>query len=124
MASLEEIRGNRLHKLELLKKAGMEVYPAKVQATDGNHNSLTYKWEVMEECTDLKAGGDIESKPKSLPGLVRTAEDGKIVLKTPSRPGAYRLFAYIFDGKGHAAHVNIPFYVDPPAVTDAETANQ
>jgi len=101
-----------------------EAYAASVEASDCNHNALTYRWDVMEECTDLKAGGDIESKPRSLPGLVRTAEGGKIVLKAPSRPGAYRLFAYIFDGKGHAAHVNIPFYVDPPAVTSAETANQ
>ena len=30
MASLEEIKANRLNKLELLKKAGMEVYPSKV----------------------------------------------------------------------------------------------
>jgi lysyl-tRNA synthetase class 2 len=30
MASLEEIRATRLHKLELLKKAGMEAYPSKV----------------------------------------------------------------------------------------------
>lgn len=30
MASLEELRATRLHKLDLLKKAGMEAYPAKV----------------------------------------------------------------------------------------------
>ncbi|MFA6295316.1 MAG: lysine--tRNA ligase [Candidatus Paceibacterota bacterium] len=30
MSSLEEIRTTRLHKVELLKKAGMEAYPAKV----------------------------------------------------------------------------------------------
>ncbi len=33
MASLEEIRAARLHKLELLKKAGMEAYPSKVPRT-------------------------------------------------------------------------------------------
>jgi lysyl-tRNA synthetase class 2 len=33
MASLEEIRTTRLHKLELLKKAGMEAYPSKVPRT-------------------------------------------------------------------------------------------
>ena len=30
MASLEELRQTRLHKLELLKKAGMEAYPVSV----------------------------------------------------------------------------------------------
>ena len=33
MASLEEIRAARLHKLELLKKAGMDAYPSKVPRT-------------------------------------------------------------------------------------------
>ena len=101
-----------------------ETYPARVQASDYNHNSLSYRWEVMEECTELKTGGDLERKPRSLPGLVQTAGDGAIVLKAPRRPGAYRLFTYIFDGKGHAAHVNIPFYVDPATGNATATANQ
>ena len=33
MASLEELRTTRLHKLELLKKAGMDPYPARVPRT-------------------------------------------------------------------------------------------
>lgn len=33
MASLAELKATRLHKLELLKKAGMEAYPAKVPRT-------------------------------------------------------------------------------------------
>jgi hypothetical protein len=89
-----------------------ESYPAKIQASDYSRNPLTYTWEVMEESTDLKTGGDFETKPKSLPGLVQNVKEGEIILKAPSKPGAYRLFAYVFDGKGHAAHVNIPFYVD------------
>ena len=95
-----------------------------MQASDYNHNSLTYKWEVMEESTDLKTGGDYETRPHNLPGLVQNAENGEIVLKAPSKPGAYRLFTYIYDGKGHAAHVNIPFYVDAPAENVVKIADQ
>ena len=36
----------------------------------------------------------------------------KLLSKPPTQPGAYRLYTYVFDGKGHAAHANIPFYVD------------
>ena len=89
-----------------------QSYPAKVQASDPDQDPLRFKWEVMEESTDLKWGGDTESKPKSLPDCIAKPRRNEIVLKAPAKPGAYRLFAYVFDGKGHAAHVNIPFYVD------------
>lgn len=93
------------------------TYPAKVLATDDAGNPLKFTWEVMEESADLKTGGDFETKPQSLPGLVQTTQDGEILLKAPAKPGAYRLFAYVFDGHGHAAHVNIPFYADQNQVS-------
>lgn len=89
-----------------------ESYPAKVSAIPQGADSLAYTWEVLEESRDLKTGGDSESKPRKITGLVSPKENGEIVLEAPSQPGAYRLFAYVFDGKGHAAHVNIPFFVD------------
>jgi len=89
-----------------------QTYPAKVQVSDEDNNPLSFVWEVMPESTDLKTGGDFESRPRSLPGLIQTDGGNEITLKAPAKPGAYRLFAYVFDGKGHAAHVNIPFYLD------------
>jgi hypothetical protein len=50
-----------------------------------------------------------------VPGLIADPKLNDISLRAPNKPGAYRLFAYVFDGKGHAAHVNIPFYVDESA---------
>jgi hypothetical protein len=93
-------------------KAG-QSYDAKVQVQDPDGDALTYTWEIMEESTDLKTGGDLESKPKTLKGLIDNPKRSDIRLKAPSARGAYRLFTYAFDGKGHAAHANIPFYVDP-----------
>ncbi|HWW02844.1 MAG TPA: glycoside hydrolase family 2 TIM barrel-domain containing protein [Candidatus Acidoferrum sp.] len=89
-----------------------QSYPAKVLASDPDRDPLRFAWEVMEESTDLKWGGDTESKPKSLPDCIAKPNRSEIVMKAPAKPGAYRLFAYVLDGKGHAAHVNIPFYVD------------
>jgi hypothetical protein len=91
-----------------------QIYRAKVEATDSNQPALTYSWELLEESTDLKTGGDSETKPRSLPNLIMSGQGDEIKVKSPSKPGAYRLFAYVFDGIGHAAHVNIPFYVDSP----------
>jgi hypothetical protein len=33
------------------------------------------------------------------------------------------MFAYIRDGHGHAAHVNIPFYVDATNVMEAKSTS-
>jgi hypothetical protein len=89
-----------------------QTYAAKVQASDPDQDPLTYLWEVMEESTERKIGGDVESIPRKVPGLIAEANKSEITFKAPEKAGAYRLFAYIFDGKGHAAHANIPFYVD------------
>jgi hypothetical protein len=66
----------------------------------------------MDESTDLKTGGDWEATPKSHPDLILSPQGRDITLKAPAQRGAYRLFVYAFDGKGHAAHANIPFFVD------------
>jgi len=103
-----------------------QSYAARVQATDDNPKALTFVWDVMAESTDLQTGGDFESKPQSLPDLIQAASDNAITLKAPAKPGAYRLFAYVYDGKGHAAHVNIPFYVDqagPASLIQARQAS-
>jgi len=101
-----------------------QTYVAKVQASDPDQNPLTYFWDVMEESKEHKVGGDVESKPRKLSGLIDDPKRSEIALKPPTQPGAYRLYAYVFDGKGHAAHANIPFYVDPPTENSAKTANQ
>ena len=92
-------------------KAG-QTYTAKTAASDPDQNPLTYRWEVMAESTERKIGGDAESKPAPVPGLIAAPAVSEISLQAPNQAGAYRLFVYAFDGHGHAAHANIPFYVD------------
>jgi len=94
-------------------KAG-QTYEARVQASDADQDPLTYAWEIMEESQERKVGGDAESKPNRVPGLITDAGKSQITFKAPLKRGPYRLFAYVFDGHGHAGHVNIPFYVEAP----------
>jgi hypothetical protein len=89
-----------------------KTYTAKVSASIQDHDVLTYHWEVMHESTETKVGGDAESKPAPLPGLIADSATSEISLNAPDKPGPYRLFTYVIDGHGHAAHANIPFYVD------------
>ncbi len=92
-------------------QAGQQVM-AKLIADDPDHDALRYAWEVTEESRDLKTGGDKEARPPALPGLIHYPLRAEITLTAPSKPGAYRLFGYAYDGKGAAAHVNLPFWVD------------
>ena len=101
-----------------------QTYPAKVAASDPEGDALTYRWEVMEESTETKIGGDAESKPAHVAGVIDDPARSEISLKAPAKPGAYRLFAYVFDGQGHAAHVNIPFHVDDAPKTQQAAVGQ
>ena len=91
-----------------------QSYAAKIRATDPEINSLTYSWEVMKESRERKIGGDVESVPEQVKTEITDPQKSDITLKAPQEPGAYRLYVYALDGKGHAAYANIPFYVSSP----------
>lgn len=45
-------------------------------------------------------------------GVEHLAEKGQVVIRTPSQPGNYRLFAIVRDGKGAASAENLCFRVE------------
>jgi hypothetical protein len=92
-----------------------QSYAAKVLAQSPANAPLTYAWEVMEESGAQSTGGDFESTPKRLSGWVSPGAAGAAQVKAPAKSGAYRLFVYVRDGHGQAAHANLPFYVDDSA---------
>ena len=92
-------------------RAGQE-YAASVVARDLDGDSLVFDWRVMEESTATQTGGDVEEIPPELTGLIAESGLAEIRLRAPDEPGAYRLFVYVGDGRGAAAHANIPFFVD------------
>ncbi len=91
--------------------AGAE-YEATIRAADPDGDPLTYRWEIMRESEATQEGGDLEEVPERIDGLVSNAGSGTVRVTAPPEPGAYRLFAYVYDGKGNAGHANIPFYVE------------
>jgi len=122
--ALEEMQlDGKLASENIHLKAGQR-YTAAVRASDPDHDKLSYRWEVLEESKDLKWGGDFETKPKTVPECIDRPGQSEIVMKAPAKLGAYRLFAYVFDGRGHAAHANIPFYVDGAGLSAAKLADQ
>jgi hypothetical protein len=87
------------------------AYPARVVATDPDGDELTYLWEVREESRAATEGGDDEEEPRLITGVIDRPTAAEITLTAPREPGAYRLFVYVFDGRGSAGHANIPFHV-------------
>jgi hypothetical protein len=86
-------------------------YKASVVISDHDGDDIEYVWDVMPESTDLGEGGDFESTPESMPQLIH-GKGTVIELEAPANSGAYRIFIYANDGRGHTAHANIPFYVN------------
>ena len=88
------------------------TYSSTTTVTDPEGDELTYSWEIKAESEDLGDGGDLESVPESIAGLIPEEDNtANIEFKTPATEGAYRLFVTIADGNNHVAHANIPFYV-------------
>ncbi len=90
-----------------------EEHTVEVIASDADADPLTYEWMVQDESRDRKVGGDDESIPPIHPECIVRISGPKAVLRLPVRPGAYRLFVYVRDGKGGGCSENVPFYVQP-----------
>ncbi len=89
--------------------AAGNTYTATVTAGDPEGDTLTYIWEVLEEPTDLGEFGSAEKRPGRSGPAVTTTDNSYTM--PGQKPGRYILFAYVFDGNGHAATANVPFKV-------------
>jgi hypothetical protein len=56
-------------------------------------------------------GGDGERAPPVFPEAIGKADTKGLELTMPKGVGTYRLFAYVYDGKGGAAVANVPVRV-------------
>lgn len=88
-----------------------DSYEATINAVDPDNDTLKFRWEVRKESTATEVGGDLEAVPEVVEGLIENTTAQTIRLTAPATPGAYRLYVYVYDGKGNAAHANFPFFV-------------
>lgn len=87
------------------------VHTVKLAVEDPDGDPLTIRWEVRSESSDRREGGDREAEPIAHPEAFMEARGTQFTFRAPALQGGYRVFAYVYDGKGNAATANVPFFV-------------
>lgn len=90
--------------------SGQESF-AEVFVVDPDGDSLVYKWTIMKEVNVRSKGGAFEKEPETIDIKVLENRGKSIRFLAPEQEGDYRLFAYVYDGKGKVGNANVPFYV-------------
>ncbi len=104
------MNGKKTYSSVYVKPGGKVEF--EMNSSDPDNDPLKYRYEILPESTDIKSGGDKESRPEPVAVVAKDGSTkGKLVFKAPRKVGAYRLFTYIYDGNGNAATANFPFYV-------------
>lgn len=94
---------------------GSEIQ-VQVAATDPEKDSLRYEWVLLKEVQTRSQGGSFEAEPDAVPLQTKNKNaadytEGKLIFTAPTTEGDYRIFAYVYDGKGKVGNANFPFYV-------------
>lgn len=80
---------------------------------NGRVSSSVVRWKIVVDSLYFGTGGDRENDEAEVETELKSK--GNIVeFRVPESGGAYRLFAYVSNGKGGAAVANVPFFVDAP----------
>ena len=111
-------RSPRLERFDCsLKEATVapgQTVAATTEVTDPEGDALSWEWTVVEESTDRRVGGDAEAAPPAVAGAILGQDKGSATLRTPDKPGAYRVCGVWRGGRGEASADNIPFQVAVP----------
>jgi hypothetical protein len=81
---------------------------AHVTASDPDSDPLKITWDIRKDVADNpNTGGDREEPTPPL----ESASGADVTFSVPPAAGNYRLFVYVYDGKGSAATANVPVRV-------------
>ena len=87
-------------------------YSAFVTTQDQEHDSLRIRWEVRAESRWRQDFKKLPVRDEPLPDAVLAPNQLRTTIRTPTKPGAYRLYVTVSDNQGGAATANFPFYVE------------
>lgn len=108
---MQDFTLNGQRAIDNIKLTAGKNYSAQVEVADPDNDELKYRWEIMQESTSEKIGGDPEYIPTLIKEVFPENPGSTTSFNAPVQPGAYRLFIYVEDGNLHSAHANIPFLI-------------
>ncbi|NLB68848.1 MAG: hypothetical protein GX804_04065 [Lentisphaerae bacterium] len=89
-----------------VKEAGGTL-TAEATAKDPDGDKLTWKWVLVKEASTYAVTGTGEPTPPGFPeAIIKGQGTSRVEVKLPGG-GKFRLYAYVFDGKGSGAYANI-----------------
>ncbi len=88
------------------------IVKAKLDVSDPDGDPLKVNWVLQYDPMTESINGDTQASPPTFPEAITSASNKEVTLKMPNVGGAYRLFAFINDGKGGGAVANLPLYVE------------
>jgi hypothetical protein len=88
-----------------------EKFRVEIKVHEPDNDNMSVHWEIREETRSVAIGGEYEALPPLVHTNITSTSLEQAMVVAPKVSGAYRLFAYVYDNKGNAAHANIPFLV-------------
>jgi hypothetical protein len=85
-----------------------------LEARSANHGDLTVEWVLQLDPQAKGSGGASEAVPPTFPESVLRSDASSADIRMPAGGGAYRVFAYVRDGRGGGAVANVPLLVELP----------
>jgi len=105
---------NKLDTADLALQPGTD-YPASIVASDPENDSLRVRWAVAPDVDEFLILPQNRTAPESIDQAIRQVHGLSARIHTPTEPGAYRLLAYVYDGKGSVSTNSFPFFVGKPS---------
>jgi hypothetical protein len=93
-----------------------DVVEVVLDVVDPEGGAVTVDWEIRSESEVYETGGDAQSLPFALDGVITASSTTGATLTMPGG-GLYRLYAFARDGNGGAATANVPLSVDGPVAS-------
>ena len=86
-------------------------FRAHIEAADPESGPLRFRWALRPEPAEYLTGGDLRPSLPDIQGAILESGAAGARIRMPDEPGAYRLFAYVYDQSGNAATANLPLLV-------------